>query len=321
MTTRIILALALVFGLGIATRAQDADAVRKLIARLKEKDISERRLALVELQKLGPKHADAVPALIEAFSNPSAETRQLVVNILGNIGKPAVPELSKALKGRTAGGPPAGLSGPGQDRAECEGRRAGAGGLPGGRQGPGNPRVCGGRPRPDRSGRQGRAAATGATLKEEKESNVRLTVLFALEEPARKNPKLAPVIASGLRDRDKEVRIAAAAVLSRLGDNAREAVPALTAALQDKDADVRTTAAHVLAEVDPSKTATAVPVLVQALKSASANTRRSASFALGQIGPPAKTAVEQLATLAKSDASAEVRQAAAAAVEKIRRKQ
>ena len=76
------------------------------------------------------------------------------------------------------------------------------------------------------------------------------------------------VIASGLRDPEKQVRIAAAAILSRLGDNGREAVPALTEALKDNDPDVALAVAHVLVEVDPSKAATAVPVLVEASKNA-----------------------------------------------------
>src|SRR5262245_25400511 len=81
---------------------QSADDVQKLLALLKDKDISVRQTALRELAKLGPDAVDAVPVLIGSLNADNEEHRQVATAVLGKIGKPAVPALQKALKGEAA---------------------------------------------------------------------------------------------------------------------------------------------------------------------------------------------------------------------------
>src|SRR5277367_1756147 len=100
MKRRILLTVALTALCGLAF-SQSAAEVRQLIAQLKDKDISKRREALLDLTNLGPQSKEAVPALIDVFRSDDAELRQIAVNVLSKIGKTAVPDLEKALQSDT----------------------------------------------------------------------------------------------------------------------------------------------------------------------------------------------------------------------------
>ncbi|HEX7896905.1 MAG TPA: HEAT repeat domain-containing protein [Planctomycetota bacterium] len=115
-------------------------------------------------------------------------------------------------------------------------------------------------------------------------------------------------------------RADAAEELSRIGPPAKAAVPALVKLLKDKDVDVRLAAASALAAIEPGnaailpavvaelkgeqrKTAAevlgdlgapGVPALIDALKDADAGVRWSAAESLGRIGVAAKAAVPAL---------------------------
>jgi hypothetical protein len=99
------------------------------------------------------------------------------------------------------------------------------------------------------------------------------------------------------------VRETAIRILSSLGEGAAEAVPALTTLLRDKDRDVRLAAAKSLWNIT-KQPEVAVPVLVDLLGvkwaagQASSESRRgflqTVIEALRRIGPPAQAAVAAL---------------------------
>jgi HEAT repeat protein len=94
--------LLLVLGVVLLTnvpnvKGEGAAQVRQLLKELKSDNGTQRQLAIRELMKLGPRSGDAVPVLIAALSETQGEVRQIVTNVLGNIGKTAVPALAAAL--------------------------------------------------------------------------------------------------------------------------------------------------------------------------------------------------------------------------------
>jgi HEAT repeat protein len=125
-----------------------------------------------------------------------------------------------------------------------------------------------------------------------------------------------------LKDKDPEVRWAAAYKLRFLLPAAKAAVPSLTKSLKDPDPSIRGVAALTLGLLGPEGKA-AVPSLVEALKSepdfiglAVNFGRSSAAMSLGQIGPEAKAAVPAL-TGALRDKFPWVRAEAASALGQI----
>src|SRR5262245_46883820 len=76
--------------------AQGKRSVADLVADLKKSD-KERFQALQELESLGDKAADAVPALIDLLDRKDEDVRLQATIVLGKIGRPAVEPLTKAL--------------------------------------------------------------------------------------------------------------------------------------------------------------------------------------------------------------------------------
>jgi hypothetical protein len=95
-----------------------------------------------------------------------------------------------------------------------------------------------------------------------------------------------PVLARCLKDRDPNVAFAAARSLGALKLEPELAVPSLMQSLQDSDADLRSAAAESLGRF-ASEAHTAVPSLVNALKDTNALVWKAASNALYTIDPKA----------------------------------
>ncbi|MCI0377237.1 MAG: HEAT repeat domain-containing protein [Gemmataceae bacterium] len=101
-----------------------------------------------------------------------------------------------------------------------------------------------------------------------------------------------------LKDGNGFVRIKAAEALWRIDNKtpASALVPVLTAALKDKNAELRAAAAPVLGLLGP-KARSAVPALIDAAKDKDESVRVEAVLALGEIGPAAKESAPHLLAL------------------------
>jgi HEAT repeat protein len=98
-------------------------------------------------------------------------------------------------------------------------------------------------------------------------------------------------LAKQLKDKDSDVRRAAAKSLAEMGAAAKPAVPELTAAVKDdKDLFVRRFAAQALGEIGPDAK-DAVPALGKAAREEKKELVEAAVTALGKIGPDAVPAL------------------------------
>lgn len=153
------------------------------------------------------------------------------------------------------------------------------------------------------------------------------TALVRIGKPA------VPTVARLLKIPKVQVRVDAADILRQIGPNAKEAVTSLTACLKDPDDAVRRSALDALEKIDPeslfptlvelmrdanpvvrrdipallakvqTKAKEVVEILVGVLKDDNVAVRHSAALALGDIGPPAEPALPALKQLlAQEDA-------------------
>lgn len=108
--------------------------------------------------------------------------------------------------------------------------------------------------------------------------------------------ELIPALTEALKDKDKDVRLAACAALSSLG---QEAVKPLIEALKNDDKAVQAAAIEALGKLG-AQASDAVPALIKALKDEDKEVRKQSAIALGAIArspygmmfvPPAPIAV------------------------------
>jgi len=141
----------------------------------------------------------------------------------------------------------------------------------------------------------------------DKDSDVRRAAAEALGKIG--SPEAVAALIPALQDKRSDVRGSTAEALAQVGSP--EAVAALIPALRDEDSDVRGSTAEALAQVGSPE---AVAALIPALRDKDSVVRRAAAEALGEIGSP-----EAVAALnsALQDKGRNVKRAAARALGKI----
>lgn len=144
---------------------------------------------------------------------------------------------------------------------------------------------------------------------------VRMQAAAALGQIGAEARKAVPALTEALTDEDESIRQWAAHALGQIGPEARSAVPALTAALRDDNAFVRLKAAEAVWDLE-HQDEPALPALAAALGHGNWLVVREAAFTLGKIGGRARAAVPALVEAVKHP-SGEVRKAAAEALKKI----
>jgi HEAT repeat protein len=107
-----------------------------------------------------------------------------------------------------------------------------------------------------------------------------------------------PALVKELKNKNPKVRISAAEALGHIGAiraaDAKDAVPVLLDILKkDKDANVRKAAATALGQMDPDREQ-AVPGFIEALKDKSPAVRMAAAGALSILGEDARDAIPAL---------------------------
>jgi HEAT repeat protein len=280
---------------------------------LKDKDWMVRKNAVEVLQNWGPAAKEAVPALLGLLVSPTAQDgqvqpaavetaagvisgaaafdpqiRQVVAADLGRIGPAApetVPALTQLLKHKS---PPV--------------RQAAASILA-------------------KFGPAAAAAVPALVELAKSDTETRTTVAETLGAigPAAENA--VPTLAEWAKDANNgDLRKAAIEALGKIvggknGPWTKTAVSVLTELLKDKDEQVRLAAAAALAKIGPAA-APAIPALAELTKDGAWGIQRNAAQALGSIGPEAKGTVADLARLL-SDKDDSVREAAACALGQI----
>jgi HEAT repeat protein len=198
-------------------------------------ELWERQRAVEILGEIG---SPAVPVLLEALKDEDLKVRWLAAQALGKIGDPrAVPALLEALKDQWM-------------------RLSATEAL----------------------GKIGDPQAVPALLEALKDENkwIRKAAVSALGEIG--DRQALPALMEALKDRDENVRRAAAEALGEIGD--RQALLALMEALKDEDKWMRYAAAEALGEIGDRQ---ALPALVEALKDWYGDVRRAAAEALWKL--------------------------------------
>lgn len=130
-----------------------------------------------------------------------------------------------------------------------------------------------------------------------------------------------PALLKALKSKSAKTRSSAISDLARIGaikaSDAREAIPQIVELLKkDKDADVRRAAAEALGRMDPDSKQ-AVPALLEAMKDKTPTVRTAAATALGQFPSEAKDIVPILQE-AQKDKDKGVMRAAGMSMKSIR---
>jgi HEAT repeat protein len=236
------------------TRTSDR-RVAAALERFRGDDPKIRLQALQRLERMGPRAAAAVPALIAGLSDRDPKIRKQTADVLHNIGpaaRQAVPALLSALND-----PDSGV------------RTAAAWAL---QKAKPDPKVA--------------MPALVANLHAgpDRRSPVVVYALAALGEPA------VPVLIELLRNDDKTISRMAAYSLSHVGAGARPVLPALIEALRLPERENREHIASALAGCGPE----AVEPLIRALRDRDPKVRGGAARALEMLGDRARAAAPAL---------------------------
>ena len=197
-----------------------AAAVPALIEMLRDKDhdVGKNAIAAEALERIGPAAKTAVPALTELLREKDVKICIVAAHALGGIGpeaKAAVPALAEFLRG-----------------PDSRIRHVAVTAL--GNIGPG-------------------AEAAIPALADLLRDNNERGQGGAAGALARIGLAAVPALTRLLRDKDNEIRVTAARVLTDVGAGAKSAVPILTELLRDKDDEVRIVAAQALGQSAPGR--------------------------------------------------------------------
>jgi len=286
-------------------------ASRALGDALRDGDVEVRRQAAGALGEVGPAAAGGVPALLRGVGSNDTEMMRICIRALGLIGpetKTIMPALDEQLKSQN------------RDVREAAIRAVGNMGAEAKRAVPGLLNVV-----VVEQHEELRTAAmdalvslgeeavpdTAKALKDDRPP-MRLAACAILGRIGPRAGKAATALAATVKDKSPEVRAAAAAAIGGLGAEGRSAVSAVAGLLKDPEWKVRLAAATALGRIGPEAKG-AVRNLVAALSDEEAEVRAAAATALGRIGAAAKSAIPALEAL-KSDPSEAVRKAAAEAL-------
>jgi HEAT repeat protein len=258
LTTLGILAGLLLFA---ATARAAETRLSELLKALNSADPSARLVAIDDLGRMGPRAAEAVPALTDLLKNDSAAVRAHAAQALGEIGPPAKSAVPALVRLITDPDPAV--------------RRKVVGAV--------------------RNLRPGPEVVVPLAVKVLKDADpsVRNRALDALAEAG---PPAVPTLIELLKD--KQTAYWASLVVAEIGPEARAAVPALTALLDTPDLGERREAMLALAAIGEAS-APATEALAKSVDCPV--NRVPATYALGKIGKVPAEVERKIEANAKSD--------------------
>ena len=226
-------------------KGKETTSVAELTAQLKQGQ-KEKIEAIKQLEELGPKAAEAVPALVGLLDQADEYVRLRTAMALGKIGKASVPALTKALK---------------SDKDDVRFYAVWSLALAGSNAQSASKDVI-------------RAMA-------DKSDEVRRKAAYAL---ARINPETKAAVGAllkALEDKDSDVRSAASAALPSFGE---DAVPGLLEVVKSDNANVRNTAIAALGTIGSEKAVPQLKILFLNPNSGSVSQAGSALTHMGEPG-------------------------------------
>ena len=229
---------------------------------------------------LGQLGKEAVPLLLEALGDKDAAVRASVVAALKNIGpepKTVIEPLTAIIKNGDS---------PGRTDALAVLEHLQQGAKP--------------------------AMATLAASLRDGNKDVRASAAKAL---GKVGPDALPLLGEALEDRNGDAREGALQALGVMGAAGKEALPALLKALKDRAVRVRRAAVDALEKVGGAPKMI-VPALARVLKDTDADVRLAAAAYLGRLGTEAREAIPAL-LMAATDANVLVRATAIDALSRI----
>ena len=273
-----------------ATAGQPKGSVAELIAELKKGDVVKLK-AIAELEALGEKAGDAVPAMIDLLLAKNEDVRLHAVMAMAKIGKPAVEPLTRALAAHY----------PDADKIDTKKidmlvKKLGSGNFADLDQARkeieaiGMPAL-----EPLRKAAKSTDLETSRRANElvktiEGYADVRFYLTWGLAFVGAPAKSATPVVIKALADPAPQVRRKAAYALGRIDADPDTVAPALVGALGDADADVREACAASL----PKMSKAAVPVLLKALKGDQKSLWTMSMKILGEIGAESAQAIPDL---------------------------
>jgi RNA polymerase sigma factor (sigma-70 family) len=279
---------------------------------LKDRDPGFRVKAINALGAIGVEDKRVIPALIKSLKDKAQDVAYAAASALGNIGKEAVPSLLELLKGKDKvlrKWAAVSLSNMGPEAKEAV------------------PVLIESLEDEDENVRVWAAGALGRMAPESKSAIPALIKLLkkggqaqrelpveqfrtpTVDALSRFHEAAVPALSEALKDRDDNVRAAAAETLALIGSAGKGAIPNLISALRDKEQQVRQNATSALVRIG----AEAVPALVEALKDKDPAIRAGSAQALGEMGSTVAASAVPALVKAMGDEDKRVREAAAQA--------
>ncbi|MFA6002428.1 MAG: HEAT repeat domain-containing protein, partial [Elusimicrobiota bacterium] len=280
--------------LGKIGASGNAAVVSELLLALKDDDAGVRYYAMDALCELRP-GKEHMPDIAQAFQDPAANVQKSAALALGDMGGEALPHLLAAAASIKNSTRQAAVGGLGRLlRNASLGNKRALDGLAKTLSDKNAEVRCAAAKELNSSVRNAKpAAAQLLAALEDPNACVRVNALAALEPAGAATPaRMIPL----LKDRDRDVRQAAARTLGKLGLAARGARSALLAGLSDDDKYVRYDAAQALPATGAAP-ADILPVLLKMACEDDAYAASGAMYGLRAIGPSARVvlpALEQL---------------------------
>jgi HEAT repeat protein len=286
------------------------NAMPALVEGLKNKD-ANRRLAVLRLLVANRIDATAaLPELLTLATDRNPQINKLALELLGFLGKEAVPELVKLLKDKEQPDATQRLAALALSKAEAD--KSNAADLLGLLKDP--------RPEVRKAGAEA-LAKTGADAQEffaelvaamgDKDEAVRNAVGQSIRNTGRKGvAQLQEMLA---KEKDPAAKANLLYALGAMGPLAKGSIDDLAKYLNDPDEGVKKSAAAALEKVSRDS----VPALLKLLDSKDASVRMAAVLAVAEAGNQAKEALPILADLGIKDADAGVRRSALVALRSV----